>query len=399
MEQPLRCRFCRQVFQARGQSSAASVATSNAQRSLWRVVFNSLRIAGLLAGALAVAALLFFVVLGPDARKSVKPEAIQQKSQAPEEKRADAAVAPGMDQTVASSKVDSSGEPVREPPKSELTPPPLDTSPKPAEKEKPPTVAEKSVPTQEKPQPEKKEAPVVMPAVKFILNELALLSPPTAEPAVTIDADKLTQFQQKVLSAYRTDYKTIMEFKDKEAEFPLRAAIAKTVQALRFNVNNTTMRPTIPGNLPDKQLQVFKNQVKAEQDILAKRTLILKDLVKELVETGDKHKANEIKRCQVLFDYALLRLKARLVHVVEYNFALARIRTDSLPDLGPDETIYRLTAQEKVSTNEAYIRQYVKDIKTGWTEMAKNNPGTPWAVLAPGEQAVRLGLAWEGGKK
>ena len=139
----------------------------------------------------------------------------------------------------------------------------------------------------------------------------------------------------------------------------------------------------------------FKNQVKAEQDNVAQRALVLKDLVKESIEIGEKYRAGETPRCQVLFDFALLRLKARVVHVVEYNFNLAQIRTDSLVPLKDDEKLYRLTPQAKVTANEAYIKQYVKDLKKGWTDLPKNYPETPWAVLAPREQEVLLGLAWE----
>ncbi len=159
------------------------------------------------------------------------------------------------------------------------------------------------------------------------------------------------------------------------------------------------MRQTIPGTFKDKELQVLKNQVKNEQDNVALKAAVLKDLVKELEEVGDKRRDGATKRWQVLYDYSLMRLKARVVYVVEYNFNLAKIRTDSLQALEEGETQYKLTPQEKVTTNEAYIKQYVKDLKKGWTALASNHPDTPWAVMAQREQAVLLGLSWQPAKR
>ena len=126
---------------------------------------------------------------------------------------------------------------------------------------------------------------------------------------------------------------------------------------------------------------------------------MLKDLVKELEEVGDKRRDAAVKRWQVLYDFTLLKLKARVVYVVEYNFNLAKIRTDSLPPLEEGDKLYRLTAQEKVTTNEGYIKQYVKDLKKGWPALATNYPDTPWAVMAQREQAVLIGLSWQPAKK
>ena len=192
---------------------------------------------------------------------------------------------------------------------------------------------------------------------------------------------------------------SIFQFKDKEAQTPIRAAVAKTLQALRENANGFKMRTTVPGKLVDKQLFALKNQVKAEQDVVAQKALVLKDLVKELGAAGDLSRNRATKRWQVLFDYTMLRLKARIVYVVEYNFNLAQIRADSLPALQDDEKLYRLTPQEKVTVNEAYIKQYVKDLKKGWPALAQNHPETPWAFLRTTEQTVLLGMSWQAVKQ
>jgi len=424
--QPMRCNFCRQVFLAQRKASAGAAASgvkpapgANGQTDPFRTLptppaarppgvgglpFKPLPVAGLIIVGVGLAAFVVGIVVGPALRKMFKPETPTPTATATDKKGNDPIGAPGKNPPPETAKERPASEPATRDPQPDQGPPDNakgqpDKDKKPADSAKVPADKDKKLPDSAKGPPEKDKGPTVAPAVRFILNELTLLPPATGGKAAPIDPASLPEFPAKVLDTYKADYKSIMDFKDREADFPLRAAVAKTVLALRNNVNNTTMRPTIPGNLVDKQLFVLKNQVKAEQDIVAKRELPLKDLVKELVEVGEKHRAGETKRWQVLFDYALLRLKARVVHVVEYNFSLALVRTDSLAPLKEDEKIYRLTPQEKVSVNEAYVKQYVKDLKNGWTALAKNHPETPWAVLAPREQAVLLGLSWQPAKQ
>ena len=265
------------------------------------------------------------------------------------------------------------------------SPPDKDKKPKQKDKDKGP--------------PEKAKEPPMSPVLRHILNELALFPPTMGGKSQPVDPASLPAFPANVLDVYKPEYKSLMDFAGKEDQFPLRAAIAKTVAALRENANAFKMRQQLVGNLKDKELQGLKNQAKNEQDNLASRTAILKDLVKELEEVGAKRRDAAAKRWQVLYDYSLLRLKARIVYVVEYNFNLAKIRNDSLPALEEGDKLYRLTPQEKVATNEAYIKQYVKDLKKGWPALASNYPDTPWAVMAQREQAVMLGLSWQPAKQ
>jgi hypothetical protein len=399
-DRPVRCKFCHQVFMAHRKS--APVATE--PRALVSGpktprpapegrIFKPAFVAALILSAAVGVVLGIGIVLGPASRKLVKTETPVETVKATDRKAPTGVVDTAKESPRESGK--DKPAPDMAPMAPEPKPPAPEFEKRPAEAAKPPPEQEKKPAEVPKAQPPKETAKVVAPALKFILNEMNMLPLATGGKAAPIDAAILPEFSPEVLAVYKADYKSILDFKDKDAEYPLRSAIAKTIQALRENVNSTKMRPTIPGKLMDKQLLALKNQVKAEQENVAQRVLILKDLVKDLAEIGDKYRAGETPRCQVLFDYAQLRLKARVVHVVEYNFNLAQIRTDSLVALKDDEKAYRLTPQEKVSANEAYIKQYVKDLKKGWPALAKNHPDTPWAVLASREPEVHLGLSWE----
>jgi hypothetical protein len=230
--------------------------------------------------------------------------------------------------------------------------------------------------------------------VQGILDEVALLPPTTAGKASLLTPAMLPDFSAQVLGAYQTDYRSILDYKDKEAEFPLRYQIARSILALKDQVVN--FRQTLPGKAPDLAL---KKDVKAEQLRIGKPIFVLKDALKELMATGENHRNAESKRLQTLYDYVVLRLKARIVHVVEYNYTLAEIAKDNVPALEPGDKLYRLTAQEKVNVNESYIKDYVKDLKKGWPEFAKTHAKTPWEFVAFRDNAVILGLAWKAAKK
>jgi outer membrane biosynthesis protein TonB len=390
-DRPVRCKFCHQVFMAHRKRAPA--ATTNApEPGEGNSIFKPAFVAALVLSGAAGAVLGIGIVLGPALRKMVKIETPSQVAKATDQRAPGVVAETGKNPPLEAGKDKPAAEIV--PPTPEFKPPPPEPEKRPPDAGKPPPDQEKKPPDITKVQPEKDRVKGVSPA-QLILNELNLLPPATGGKALPVNAATLPEFSPEVLTAYKADYMSILGFRDKEAGYPLRAGIAKTIQALRDNVTTTKMRLTIPGKLMDKQLLNFKNQVKIEQEKVAQGALVLKDLVKELIEIGEKYRAGETPRCQVLFDFTLLRLKARVVHVVEYNFNLAQIRTDSLVQLKADEKLYRLTPQEKVTANEAYIKQYVKDLKKGWAALPKNHPDTPWAVLAPREQEVLLGLTWE----
>ena len=56
------------------------------------------------------------------------------------------------------------------------------------------------------------------------------------------------------------------------------------------------------------------------------------------------------------------------------------------------DKLYRLTPQEKVNVNEAYVKEYVKELKKEWPAFAKTYANTPWAVVAACAPARKKGL-------
>jgi hypothetical protein len=234
--------------------------------------------------------------------------------------------------------------------------------------------------------------------LKHILDELALIPPTLATgPAKALDPSTLPEYAAQALAPYKANYKSILEFKDREADFPLRCQLARSILALRDHAARVpAIRKSLPGKAPDV---AFKKMIKAEQGIIADVTFNLKDQLKELLEAGEKHRGGETKRIQVLYDFVVQRMKARVTFIVEYNYALAEIGKDALPPLEAGEKLYHLMSQEKVNVNEAYVRDYVKEMKRDWKSFVKTYAGTPWEFMAQIDQETKLGLAWRGAKQ
>jgi hypothetical protein len=256
----------------------------------------------------------------------------------------------------------------------------------PKEQQPPDVVAKAGAPAQPKGDP----------LLQSALDELNLF-PPTLGGAAPALTQALFADMQGKLDKYKADYTSILDFKNKEAESPLRCHIARGILALQENVAKLVpLRQTIPGKAPDKAL---KDNVRAEQQRIGKLNFLLRDAMRDLIASGEKHRDEETKRVQLLCDYTLLRMKARLIYAEEYNFALAEIMKDTVPKLEEGDQIYRLTAQEKININEASIKELVKDVKKGLPQFVKTYAETPWAVMAQRQQEVVLGLAWRSAKQ
>jgi hypothetical protein len=204
-----------------------------------------------------------------------------------------------------------------------------------------------------------------------------------------LEAAKLPPFPARELDRYGTG--------DKEKEpdkAPLRAAIQNAVKVLRENATKFRMRETFTGA---NSAQV-KGQIKNEQSAPGKAKLYLKEALDELRAVAKQRDKEPSKRWQAQYDYVEARLLARLIYVSEYNYALAQIRTDSLPELPEGMTNYklRLGSQDKVSVTkrERDVKTWVKELKGLWDKILNDYPDTPWAVIARRERMTALGLEW-----
>ncbi|MCI0377052.1 MAG: caspase family protein [Gemmataceae bacterium] len=231
--------------------------------------------------------------------------------------------------------------------------------------------------------------------VKNVLDEINRL-PTVRETQQQLQIASLPYFSAKALDEYKPDYKTLVELEamGKDAEkFPIRAAVFKIVEALRES-KKITMLETLGGAAGTQISQQVKNGFLKEQQAPGLMIFHLETLKTEIDQLAEKRDMETSKRWLANFDYAYARLLSRIVYIYEYNNILAQVRGDSLPELEPIHSGWRVGSQKKVQINEPKVKDMIKTIGRTWKRIAEENQGTPWAILAQRENLTALGLVW-----
>ena len=186
--------------------------------------------------------------------------------------------------------------------------------------------------------------------------------------------------------------------------FPLRVAVLKTVEAL--DRQGRLNRVKVAGKeepIKDPTLEVKAGTTEALKKSLSEsqkggpavQIVELTDLLEEMEKAGLKRGEEPSKRWQAHYDYVLAELKSRLALVHEYNTMLAKVKRDELPALDAKlHRGWRLAPQEKLQSPKE-VKDYASDAKKLYATVIKENPGTPWEVLAKRGQLTPLGLAWQ----
>jgi hypothetical protein len=177
--------------------------------------------------------------------------------------------------------------------------------------------------------------------------------------------------------------------------------VAKTYEAFQTirdvwstGVDGSKLRNTI--EMTDgKVTEATKKIIKDEQVVPATAILKLETAMVEL-ETVAAMKAEQPKRWQAHYDYAMALLKARQAYMHEYDLLMGNVHTDTLPATDPKQGHVGL---KLLTTDKMKSKKDVKDLAaaavTLYEQMIKDYPGTPWAMAAKREKGVPLGLQWQ----
>ena len=170
----------------------------------------------------------------------------------------------------------------------------------------------------------------------------------------------------------------------------LKQAVLNAVKAM-----NDSARVPIDESFFAASTAQVKKQVLAKQGAPGRAVLVLEEALDELKKAGEDHMDKEMsKRWKANYDYTLARLESRLVFLMEYNYVLAQIRSDSLPPLEGGFSGYVLGSKEKVTIPEGKVKDWVKEVRRTWDKIAKDHPNTPYAPMAQRERMTVLGLEW-----
>ena len=176
-------------------------------------------------------------------------------------------------------------------------------------------------------------------------------------------------------------------------QHPLRVGVVEAMRALKEN-SRFVMKESLtnPGGpiTPQIKASFLKDQQEPGVAIFE-----LERALDVLKEAGKEHDKETSKRWLADYDYTLARLMARLVYTYEYNFILAQVRSDSLPELNPAiHNGWRIGSREGVQIKEKSVKDMTKSIGRAWKKIMNDYPGTPWALMARRESMTALGLEW-----
>ncbi len=236
-------------------------------------------------------------------------------------------------------------------------------------------------------------------AVKAIMEELNRIPPTRISRSGAKDSRlalaQLPAFPAKTLEEYKADYASAEEMAREAEKSPFRMAILNAVKVLQENATKFAMKEEFFG----ASTAQVKAQVKTEQVAPGKAKLYLEEALEELRKVEKQRAKEPSKRWQAHYDYVLSRMLARLIYVTEYNYVLAQIRTDSLPELEAGMNGYRLGARTKVGVPESFAKDWVRELKRLHDRIIAQHENTPWAVMARRDKLTVLGLEWRPARK
>jgi hypothetical protein len=252
--------------------------------------------------------------------------------------------------------------------------------------------------------PARKDSPV--PALAGILEEIRIL-PPVREPRAGEDklfrTDNVPSFSNVLLDQYKMDgYKSVTELRDRYKKnaktfpnkYPIRAAFFAAAEALEESAK-TKLPETMPGPLNAKQKNALLNQ----QQHLGMVIFTLEQELARMKTAAEDRSKETSKRWRANFDFALARLEARLLYLMECDYLLASARAERMPQLKQGQTGWRVISMPKPQITEVKAKQLIKEVAKRWERIGVEYPQTPWAVLAERESQIPLGLDWKARNK
>jgi hypothetical protein len=218
--------------------------------------------------------------------------------------------------------------------------------------------------------------------VQSILKDAARI-PPVRVPAggmPTLQVDSFPGFRNQALRDYR------------DTDSPLRAPIDAVIAAL------AKQRESLREEFPTRNIDQLKRDVVPIQNKLAETKLDLDEALEALERAGEARKKEMSPRWRASYDYVKGRLLMRAAYVFEYQYMLAEIRTDALPELGPMHLGWRLASREKMQAKSELgkeARDRARRARDLLEAIAKEHRRTPYEILAKRDLATALGLEWQ----
>jgi hypothetical protein len=217
-----------------------------------------------------------------------------------------------------------------------------------------------------------------------ILREAQLPPIKAARDEMKVRVDALPPFPADKMEAYKAD----------TCAKPFRDAV----------INAQTVLEKLSKD-PEQQLQeefralepmALAKAVTLRQQALARVVAHVNEALEDLQAVG-KTKSEQSKRWQANYDLVLARIEEQVAYMTEYSALLAQLKK---PGEEPkrDPKIHggwRLASVAEPTGGDSTAKKLATDARKILDRVAKENPETPWAVLAKRERMTGLGLEWQ----
>jgi hypothetical protein len=221
-----------------------------------------------------------------------------------------------------------------------------------------------------------------LPSVKAILKEISfpILKVDREEHALTAEA--MPPFTKNVMEEYLAE----------KAKTPLRDAVENARQVLADLSGRVTLQDRFSAPADENR---FKAQIMKDQTELANEIQKLKDALDELVAAGKEHRANESKRWQANYDYAVARLEAQIAYMIEYQALVGSLRKE-LPARDPKiHNGWRLASHRDPQGGDSEANKLTRAARSKLDKIIQTYKDTPWAIVARRDKYGAMGLEWQ----
>ncbi|MBX9585065.1 MAG: hypothetical protein K2X87_32570 [Gemmataceae bacterium] len=230
-------------------------------------------------------------------------------------------------------------------------------------------------------------------------KEVEALVKQFALPGITTDDDPagvtLFPYPAAVLAPYMdpVPISAVTDPANRE-KYQFRLKVLEALDVIR-EVWGRDGKPALRDSFVGETNDAVKKEVTGEQAYPAQAAERLSRQVLNLLEAVEPMRAEQPKRWQAHFDYALAQTKARIAFLQEYNLALGNIKTEVLPPRDPKRGHdgYKLVSTATMKARDA--KKLAEEAREVFDRVVAEFPGTPWAVQAKRDRAQNLGLVWQ----
>ena len=238
--------------------------------------------------------------------------------------------------------------------------------------------------------------------IQSVLDEVGTPSIKSSREDSGIHFDVLPPFAQEKLA----DYKPGGDDSDlRKAVLQARAVmwalntakapdmLTNEIAKVRKNLEGVNINVMKDGYRKPADEAKFKESVRKDEQQVADMMQVCDDALAALkVADVAAARDKETKRWQANYDFTLARLDAQYAYLFEYQSMLGQMRK-ALPDLAPGQTGWKLASVTTLK-GDSQGKKLAKESTKLLEKIVKDNPGTPWEVLAKREKLTALGLEW-----